>query len=406
MTAMPKFEFPYSPDAERYVIGTAVLDGSVPPVARDLATTEFSLVNNHTWAAILELDADGMPIEPTSVCEIVRRNKGDLTVPELMQMTSGIPHNFNPAVYVEKIQSCALRRERIRELNDEIKAVASGKLELSSVRRNSFVSLSDIIEREVKPALQDLRHGITHRISTGFPRIDNVIGGGLSTSDVLLVAALTGQGKSAFVLQMAFNIAFAGYPVGFLSGEMSNRENVLRLLSQQTKFMNLNAVTEIDDSELNWLNKSADLLKDVPLYFDSKSFDMQTISRNVRELVKNHGIKVLVLDYIQLLKLNRFDKQTRFERISECSQEVKRLASELEIAVIEVAQFNREGAKSGKPKLHDLDGASQLEKDISLCFILDRDGSDNINLRVEKGRNAGKCEIAGRFTGINLNFEF
>jgi replicative DNA helicase len=115
-----------------------------------------------------------------------------------------------------------------------------------------------------------------------------------------------------------------------------------------------------------------------------------------------------VIDYIQLLKLNRVDKHTRTERITECSQEVKRIAMEYGIAVIEVAQFNREGAKSGEPTMHDLEGSSQLEKDTSLIFILDRPNPEqpNVKLRIVKGRNAGTSAIEGFFKGWRLTFDF
>ena len=116
----------------------------------------------------------------------------------------------------------------------------------------------------------------------------------------------------------------------------------------------------------------------------------------------------MIVDYIQLLKLSKTSKAERYERITEASQEVKRIAMRFGICVIEVAQFNREGAKREKPNLSDLEGSSQLEKDISLCFILDRDAVDRekVDLRIVKGRNTGLSTIEGRFTGANLNFEF
>jgi replicative DNA helicase len=80
---------------------------------------------------------------------------------------------------------------------------------------------------------------------------------------------------------------------------------------------------------------------------------------------------------------------------------------EFGIAVIEVVQFNREGSKSIKSSMHDLEGSSQLEKDASLIFIIDREeDSSEINLRLVKGRNAAKTQIPGIFRGMTLNFEF
>jgi replicative DNA helicase len=135
---------------------------------------------------------------------------------------------------------------------------------------------------------------------------------------------------------------------------------------------------------------------------------VQTLASHVRALVREKGIKVLVVDYVQLLKIQKSDTRTRHERITEVSQELKRIANELEICVIEVAQFNRVGSKSGKPSMHDLEASGQLEKDASLIFVLDRDETDPqlINLRIVKGRNSGQGIIEGRFTGESLRFEF
>ena len=79
------------------------------------------------------------------------------------------------------------------------------------------------------------------------------------------------------------------------------------------------------------------------------------------------------------------------------------MANELGLCVIEVAQFNRVGAKSDSPTMHDLEGSGQLEKDCSLIFIIDRDES-NITVRLVKGRNAGKCQFNGEFIGKTLTF--
>lgn len=410
------FELPGDEMAEKFIIGTTLADGRIPPSARDLATTDFhSPVYRAAWGAFLELDADGREIEPFAAFDIIKRTKPNFEISHLTQTTVGMT-KFNEAIYVKKIKSESARRNKIRELWTGIEELQNGgdiswlknRLEdLDLGKQNRFRSLAEILETEVKPALIDLHRGITNRIPTGFEAIDRVIGGGLSLSDVLLVAALPSSGKSAFVLQTAVSIAKQGVPVAFLSGEMSDGENAKRLLSQAARFLNLNSAVHISSDELDFLTKWADALKTLPIHFDSKTYDLQSLARSLRSLIDETGIKVLFIDYIQLLKLNRFEKQSRYERITECSQEVKRIAMEFGIAVVEVAQFNREGAKSGKPSMHDLEGSSQLEKDTSLIFILDREeNSDEVTLRIVKGRNTGTCEIKGRFTGATLNFSF
>jgi replicative DNA helicase len=416
---------PANIDAERNLIGLTLLDGSIPVAARELATTDFFDPNHRAvWSAFLELEEGRQEIECLSALEIVKKNNPKIaevfSVSELTDTTFGMVPRTNETVFVSKIKLAAHKRFLMRELSAQIENLSTGgaetlttlkrkldELEIAGDERGRFTPLGEILERDVKPALADLSRGITNRISTGFDSIDHNIGGGFTLSDVVVVAALPSAGKSSFVLQLAVNIAKQNIPVAFVSGEMSDKENGLRLLSQAAKVINLNSATHIGENEHKYLTKWADELKQLPIYFDSKTSDLQSIGRSLRLLVEQMGVKVLVIDYIQLFKTSRYDRTSRTERIAECSQEVKRIAMEYGIAVIEVAQFNREGAKSLKTSMFDLEGSGQLEKDASLVFIIDRDeNSSDVTLRIVKGRNVAKCELRGEYKGMILNFEF
>ena len=415
-------ELPNNEEAENRLIGLTLVKGYIPAGARSLSTTDFyNRRNRDTWSAFLELSEEGRTVEPLSAIEILKRNSTQVpTASELLANSHDIPPGTSESQFVDKIRNASARRLMISKLHDGIQALVRGDkgvignlrkeldgLEYAEESKGSFVSMADVVEHEIKPALKDLRQGITNRISTGWPEIDRHIGGGLSLSDILLVVGLPGGGKSAFVLQLASNMAKQGYPVAFLSGEMSNRENGLRMLSQLSKSYNLNSTTHIKESDEGILYPWVDYMAKLPIHWDCRTYDLQTLASSLRSLVAEKGIKVLVIDYIQLFKLNKYDKATRTERIAEASQEVKRIAMEFQIAVIEVAQFNREGALSEKPKMQHLEGSSQLEKDTSLIFIIDRVPDTNqIGIRVVKGRNTGEATIDGLFTGWNLRFDF
>lgn len=415
-------ELPNNIDAERGLVGLTLLRQSIPAGAKALSTADFySLPMRDAWSACLELEEDRLEINPVSVADVLKRSKPDsaMSVTDLLKLVEGMaPVNEN--VFVSKIRSASVRRYLIRKLTEGIDSLMVGeknvisnlRKELNEVEfaedfKGHFVSMHDIIEKEVKPALYDLQFGQTKKISTGFKAIDEAIGGGISLSDVLLVAGLPGGGKSAFVLQIASNLAKQGIPVAYLSGEMSNRENGLRMVSQFSETTNLNSVLRISANDYEFYTRWADSMKNLPMYIDCRTYDLRTLAANLRSMVDQHGIQALVIDYIQLMKLDRFDRKGRTERVAEASQEVKRIAMEFGIAVIEVAQFNREGAKSGKPQMHDLEASSQLEKDSSLIFIIDHEqDSQNVQVRIVKGRNTGRSEIAGRFHGYKLTFEF
>lgn len=412
-------ELPNNQEAERGLIGLTLVKGFIPISARTLATTDFyDRANRDIWSAFLELAEEHRTVEPLATTEILKRNGRETKMSELLAYSAGMPPTTEHA-YVEKIRGASVRRTIIAKLNDGIHALIRGekgaisdlKRELADIEfieegKGAFVSMADVVEKEIKPALHDLENNVTHKISTGWEAIDRCIGGGISLSDMMLVAALPGAGKSAFVLQLAANIARQGYPVAFLSGEMSNRENGLRLLSQLSGTQNINSLTHIDSGERKFLEDWADEMKKLPIEWNCRTTDVRSLHASLRPIVEA-GAKVLVVDYIQLLKLNKLDRNGRTERITECSQELKRIAMEYEIAIIEVAQFNREGAKSGKPTMQDLEGSSQLEKDTSLILLIDHiEDTKAVNVRIVKGRNTGTTSIDGIFEGWKLTFSF
>lgn len=412
-------ELPNNLEAERGLIGLTLVKGHIPIAARSLATTDFyDRTNRETWSACLELAEENRAVEPIAAVEIVKKSGLPITVSELLDMSASFPPTHEN-VFVESIRNASVRRVLISKLHDGMNALIRGdKDAIANLKREfadfdeidsgkgAFVSMLEVVEKEIKPALEDLSHGITRKIPTGWEVIDRAIGGGISLSDVVLIAGLPGGGKSAFVLQLASNLAKQGYPVAYVSGEMSNRENGLRLLSQLSGTQNINSLTHIAQDEKEFLINWADEMAKLPIEWNCRTYDLRTLSANLRGLVEK-GIKVLVIDYIQLYKLDKLSRNQRTERIAETSQEVKRIAMEYGIAVLEVAQFNREGAKSGKPTMQDLEGSSQLEKDTSLIFILDNEqGSQNVTLRIVKGRNTGTTAIDGIFAGWKLTFSF
>ena len=430
---------PSSEGAERIILGTVLIDNEImQQVAEALEAGDFySPLHRRVFAAMLALHATQRNINPIAIGEELKKD-GPIDaiggVPTITNLTFGLPYLSDLSEYIETVRKKSALRKLIRTMGrlthnamsesedvEDVFADAQTQineicLEVESGRADGhFVSLERVIDNDVLQALDNLRHGRTSKIPTGFRQIDLSIGG-LTLSDVLLVAADTGAGKSAFALQMAYQIAAQGIPTAFLAGEMTNAENVLRLLSQVSGVTNLNWLQHISDHEYQLLLDWATAIKNAPIYFEHRISDMQTLRTHLRSIVRRHKVKVLVIDYIQLFKMEKLDRRKRNERIAEASQEVKRLANEMGIAIIEVAQYNREGAKSGNAGLHDLEGSGQLEKDASLIFLLDlsdgefEDGERRkyreAKLRIVKGRNVGKGECVGRFYGRSVQFDF
>lgn len=431
---------PHNAEAEQVILGCVLLDNStMQQAAESLEVDDFySPLNRRVFAAMLTLFSGLKPIDPMLIGEELKKD-GSLEsiggVSTITNLTFGLPHFSNLSEYIEVVRDKSVTRKLIRSLSSLTQLAMSEEMDTqalftdvqnkvndlcleaeSSNADEHFVMLDKIIDNEVMQALGDLRTGQTKKMLTGFPALDCAIGGGIAPSDVVLVAADTGKGKSALALQLAYNFAAQGIPSAFLAGEMTNKENVLRMISQVSGITNLNWKTHISESEFDGAVAWAQHVKHAPIQFEHRISDMQTLAAHLRSIVRRNKVRVLVIDYIQLFKMEKLDKRKRNERIAEASQEVKRLANELNIGIIEVAQFNREGAKSAQAGLHDLEGSGQLEKDASLIFILEIGEIEfageksrkyrDATIRIVKGRNVGLGEVKGKFYGQSVRFEF
>lgn len=431
---------PSSPESEQVILGSILLDnGAIQQVAESVEAEDFySPLNRRVFAGMLSLYAKQSPIDPILVAEEMKSDGGIDAYggpSTITNLSFGIPHFMNLEKYIEVVRQKSNLRQLIRRCHAIAANALAEEMEPASVFADAqaqindlclqaesgdsdehFVPLRKIIAGEVFPALDRLLEGRSVKIPLGFPAIDRAIGGGIALSDVMLVAADTGAGKSAFALQAAFQIAKQGFPTAFLAGEMTNLENVMRLLSQVSGITNLNWLTHISQNEYDDLQAWAMDIQNAPINFEHRISDLQTLGTHLRSLVRREKTKVLVIDYIQLFKLEKVDRRKRNERIAEASQETKRLANELGIGIIEVAQFNREGAKAAKATLHDLEGSGQLEKDASLICLLELSDDESKDaagrkfldstVRIVKGRNTGRAEILGRFYGSSVRFDF
>lgn len=431
---------PCSEESERAILGAVLLDNDLVKDAAEVLSPEdfYSPLHRRIYRGMLALYAAGQRQDPILIGEELKKD-GPIEsiggVAAITNLTYGLPHFTRIDEYIKTVREKSERRALIRacgeiqsqalEDEDDQKTIFGNAQKVindlcesveSGVSNEYFVPLWKVIDNEVMPALDNLRHGRTRKVPTGFPSIDSAIGGGISPSDVLLIAADTGAGKSALALQIAYQLTQSGTPTAFLAGEMTNGENVLRLLSQLSGITNLNWLSHISEAEYQILCDWAMAIRDSKIRFDHRISDMTSLRTHIRSIVQRDKVKALVIDYIQLFKMDKIDHRKRNERIAEASQEVKRLANELDIAIIEVAQFNREGAKSAQAGLHDLEGSGQLEKDASLIFILELGDHEFANIdgrkyrdakiRIVKGRNVGRGEVNGKFYARSIQFDF
>ena len=216
-------------------------------------------------------------------------------------------------------------------------------------------------------------------VPTGYHKLDNITSG-WQASDLVIIAGRPAMGKTSFALSMAKNIA-ADYkvPMAFFSLEMSNVQLVNRLISncceiQGSKILN----GQLKPDEWERLDKRLNNLIGSPLYVDDTPglsvFELRT---KARRLVRDHGVKIIMIDYLQLMNANGMRFSSRQEEVSTISRSLKQIAKELDIPILALSQLNRgvesrEGLEGKRPQLSDLRESGAIEQDADMVLFVHR----------------------------------
>ncbi|PIP38532.1 MAG: replicative DNA helicase [Desulfobacterales bacterium CG23_combo_of_CG06-09_8_20_14_all_51_8] len=258
----------------------------------------------------------------------------------------------------------------------------------------SYYPISKAIDANID-ALEERRgnKALISGIPTGFQRLDTLTSG-LQGSDLIILAARPGMGKTAFSLNLTRNIAVdAHVPVVFFSLEMSKEQLSLRLLCSEARIDSSSVRSGcINDDDWSKMTEAASVLSDAPIFLDDSaeltSLDIKTKARRLK-LEKNIGL--IVIDYLQLMK-PRMHIDRRDLEISEMSRSLKALAKELKIPIIALSQLNRrlEERSNKRPQLSDLRESGALEQDADIVMFIYRDEAYN---KDENNPHKGTAEI-------------
>ncbi len=262
--------------------------------------------------------------------------------------------------------------------------------------RPSFYAVKDIVVDNVKiiERLYEKKQTVTG-VPTGFIELDKMTSG-LQPSDLVVVAGRPSMGKTAFSMNIAQHVSAlreGAIPVGIFSMEMSKEQLVTRLLSSES---------EVDHSKLrtgtlsstDWpeLAKAAGKLSDALIFIDdSPSMSVLELRARARRLKKEHGLGLIVVDYLQLMRGRVSGSDKREQEIAEISRFLKSLAKELHIPVIAISQLNRavEQREDKRPRLADLRESGAIEQDADVIIFIYRDEVYN----KDKESNKGIAEI-------------
>ncbi len=249
----------------------------------------------------------------------------------------------------------------------------------------SFLPVRDIVMDNVKTIekLYQKKQDVTG-IPTGFADLDRMTSG-LQPSDLIVVAGRPSMGKTAFSMNIAQHAAMVSdnpFTVGIFSMEMSKEQLVTRLLSSESEVEHSKLRTGALSGE-DWprLARAAGRLSDATIFIDdSPAMGVLEIRARARRLKKEHGLGLLIVDYLQLMR-GRINIERREQEISEISRSLKALAKELNIPVIAISQLNRmvEQRPDKRPRLADLRESGAIEQDADVIIFIYRDEVYNEN---------------------------
>ena len=395
---------PQALDLEEVVLGAMMIDTKGVNEVIDILQPEAFYKEAHKiiFEAIFQLFTDTQPIDLLTVAAHLRKTAkldlagGELYLIQLTQKISSSAHiEYHSRIILQKfIQRSLIKisNEIIEESYDETTDVfdlldrAETKLydvTQGNIKRSSETAQS--LVQQAKARIEEIgnKEGLSG-VATGFTKLDKITSG-WQPSDLIIIAARPGMGKTAFVLSMARNVAIDfGHPVAIFSLEMASVQLITRLISSETGLSSEKLRTgKLEKHEWAELSTKVKNLEKAPLFIDdTPSLSIFDLRAKARRLSAQHGIKLIIVDYLQLMTAgssNGKGSGNREQEISTISRNLKALAKELEIPVIALSQLSRAvetrssgGTGSKRPLLSDLRESGAIEQDADIVSFIYR----------------------------------
>ena len=429
---------PQALEVERAVIGALLIDKDAYAVVCEMLFPEsfYEPRNQLIYTAIRDLSMEEKPIDVLTVTDqLMRSGKleeagGPAYLAEISSRVATSAHiDYHARIVAQKF----LARQLIQFASDVETKAFDETIDVDELMQHAEGSLFELSQKNMKrdytqidPVIKEARRvldiaaankgGLTG-VPTGYHDLDDKTSG-WQASDLVIIAGRPAMGKTSFALSLAKNIA-ADYkvPTAFFSLEMSNVQLVNRLISNCCEVEGkkiLNGQLQADDWER--LDKRLNDLIGAPLYVDDTPglsvFELRT---KARRLVREHGVKIIMIDYLQLMNANGMRFSSRQEEVSTISRSLKGLAKELNIPNLALSQLNRgvenrEGVDGKRPQLSDLRESGAIEQDADMVIFVHRPEYYHI-YQDDKGRDLhGMAEIIiakhrkGATDTILLNF--
>lgn len=437
---------PHSPEAEQGVLGCILLapNDCMPDCIEQLKSgeEEFYDLRHQTIFSTLAAMFDGR--QPIDLITLQQKLKDKQLLEEiggityLSTLADTVPSAANVGYYLEivrekfvlrkMIQTCTGVVGRVYDYEGEVDAlldeVERDVLRISESRVQAHTDTMKDLVRKAITTIEDFhqRQGMLNGLATGFTDFDRMTSG-LHGGEMIVIAARPSMGKTSLAMNIAEHVAIEQrLPVGVFSLEMTAESLVLRMLCSRSR-VNMRNVRDgfLAERDFPKLTGAAGKLATAPLFIDDSSgLSILQLRAKARRMSQQYGIKLFVVDYLQLLHSTARRAENRQQEIADISNGLKALAKELEVPIIVLSQLNREleRDKNRKPRLSDLRESGAIEQDADLVGLLYKPSSGDddegsaaedeavaVNLLIAKQRNGPTGDVNLTFLKPYTRFE-
>ena len=429
-----ELKIPKNVDAEERLLAHCLADGSsdfYDSIAHKIRAEDFYLFkHNLVFQSVSSLAKKGEPLNEISLVEELKRSSTFEDV-DGMTMIQTLLSKHTSTLDAQNCANVVKEKSNLRKMIRTFK-VALEKAEdesdsTDSIRADVEGNLLDLetttgFDMTIDSALDELQTEFEQQLSgewkedvikTHIPHLDDKLGnGGIGAGEVVVISAPTSCGKSQLALNIVARSAFKdGVGCGVFSLEMPRKQVLKRILTAKSQ-ANLRQIKEgiISEDRMQKVRQGCESLKGMPIYTVHSIKNIGELCSHARTMVRRYGVKLLVIDYLQLIPFNS-SNQSKNDAIANISHTIKQLALELEVGVLLLSQVNREGARrEGGLAIYDLKDSGDIENDADVIILMWAENDDveaskrldglgsyiSMKYNVAKNRE-GERDVKGKF---------
>lgn len=396
----PLRSLPHNIEAEQSVLGAMFIDKTAIAKAAEALNSEDFYRDSHKiiFSGIRELYKKDISVDMVTLIENLKATgklenlevSGGITY--LTEVCGSVPSAANVQYYIDIVKDKAILRKLIKSSNEIVESCYTNQADIESVldlaeskifniaenkETNEFEPLSKVLERGFNEIERIYNNkGETSGVPSGFPELDEKTSG-FQKGDMILIAARPSMGKTTFALNLAEHAALRdGKSVAIFSLEMSKEQLAYKLLCSEANVDMLKLRTgNLDDRDWEGIARASGPLASAKIYIDDTAgTSIMEMRSKCRRLKIEHGIDLIIIDYLQLMSGSR-GADSRQQEVSEISRSIKAIAKEMECPVIALSQLSRapEQRADHRPMLSDLRESGSIEQDADLVMFLYRD---------------------------------